>query len=175
MPDAAADSGNQNWYGRTFTTARPGQPRAVRIVAGVLTVLGVLSIVRIVVTVAINLTQSGWDPGARTVFLVLNAITLGISALDLVLAHHLRRGRLWAWITTIVLLSMTVLLGGLVLIGELATGDAPLIGLAIVVPTLALLFALTVPRTARGFFTRQRYAGAPAAMPAQPGPWAPDR
>jgi hypothetical protein len=159
----AVDSGHQNWYQRTGTPARPSPPMVVRIVAAVLIVLGVLSIVRIVATVALNLADSSWEPGARAVFLVLNAITLALSTVYLVLAYYLRRGRLWAWITAIVFLSLTVVLGGLVLLGELASNRAPFTGLIIVVPALAILFALTMSRAARQFFTHQRPFG-------QPGP-----
>jgi hypothetical protein len=174
MSDAHAHRSQQNWYPGTDATARPGPPGIVRIVAGVLTVLGLLSIVRIVATVASNLSDASWDAGARAVFLVLNAIGFVFSALYLVLAYHLWRGRLWAWITAIVLLSLTVAVGGLVLLGDLTSNEPPWVALIIAVPAVVMLLALTVSGTARRFFTRRRSFGVPAT-PSQPGPRHPNR
>jgi hypothetical protein len=127
----------------------------------------VLNIVRTVATVAINLTDSDWNPGARR---VPGAQRNHVGNLGAVPGARPRAaaGRLWAWITTILLLSVTLLFGGIVLLGELASGDAPLIGLAMVVPALAMLLALTVSRAAREFLARPRSSGLPT-MPAQPG------
>jgi hypothetical protein len=156
------------------TPAGPEQqrrPQAVEIGASLLAVVGLISAGRVVYGVLVNLSQDDWNSGARAVFLVLNSIVLIFALFILVLAAQVRRGRLWAWITSLVMLPFTLLFGALLLLITVLNHSLPLAGAGVVVASLAALLTLTVPRTARGYFNRR-----PAPLPAGFGPaypWGP--
>jgi hypothetical protein len=147
---------------------RPTTPRGVRIVAAGVALLGVLNIVRIVVQTVMTFGGDGWSAGARTVFLVLNAIPFAVSVFFLPLAYQLLRGRSWAWITAIVLVSLSTAIGTFTLLITVTSGGSPLGALMFGVPLLVLL-GLIVPRSVRTFFSRP----APVPYPTYPaqGPW----
>ena len=142
------------------------RPRVVEIGASLVAVVGVFSVGRVAYGVAVNL-EHDWSSGARAVFLFLNSIVLLFGLFILVLAYHLRRGRMWAWITSLVMLPFTMLFGGLLLLITAVGGGIPLAGSAIVAFSLAALLTLSIPRTARAYFTRRM---TPPALPYPPMP-----
>jgi hypothetical protein len=146
---------------------RPATPVVVLVVAGMLALLAVVNVVRVLVQVPMILADEDWDAGASRVFVVLNGFTVLFSAFLLLLAHFLRRGRLWAWITAITVLALTLPWGAVGFLAELVDDRIPWIGMVILLPALGMLLALTVPATARRFFLPK-----PAGFaPYQPGPW----
>jgi hypothetical protein len=88
----------------------------------------------------------------------------------LVLAYFLWRGKLWAWITGITMLALAMPWGAIWLLVQLVDGGFPWLGLAVLVPALGLLLAMTVPGSARRFFFRKPAYSVPAT-PYQPGAW----
>jgi hypothetical protein len=134
--------------------SKPAAPAAVRAAASALAVVSVLHVIRIGVAVVRTLADDSWDGGARTVFLVLNAMTLLVAGVYLTAAYHIWRGRTWAWITAITLLTVTLLYGAVLLIPSLITGEIPWPGAAVALPALALLLMLVVPRSVRAYFTK---------------------
>jgi hypothetical protein len=96
---------------------------------------------------------------------VLNSVVLIFSLFLLVLAYQVRRGRLWAWITSFVMLSPTILFGGILLLITVVGGGVPWAGASVVVvASIAALLTLSVPRAVRGYFVRK-----PAMAPQVPG------
>jgi hypothetical protein len=155
--------------GREMTELQ--RPRVVEIGASLVAVVGVFSVGRVAYGVVVNL-EHDWSSGARAVFLFLNSIVLLFGLFILVLAYHLRRGRMWAWITSLVMLPFTMLFGGLLLLITAVGGGIPLAGSAIVAFSLAALLTLSIPRTARAYFTR-RLTPPPLPYPPMPGQFAP--
>ncbi|GIE29561.1 hypothetical protein Ait01nite_026060 [Actinoplanes italicus] len=147
---------------------RPATPRSVQIVAAGVALLGVLNIVRIVVQTVMTFGGDGWSTGARTVFLVLNAIPFAVSVFFLPLAYQLLRGRSWAWVTAIVLVSLSTAIGTFMLLITVTSGGFPLGPVMFGVP-LVVLLGLIVPRSVRAFFSKP----APVPYPTYPaqGPW----
>jgi hypothetical protein len=97
---------------------------------------------------------------------VLNSVVLIFSLFLLVLAYQVRRGRLWAWITSFVMLSPTILFGGILLLITVVGGGVPwaCASVVVVVASIAALLTLSVPRAVRGYFVRK-----PAMAPQVPG------
>jgi hypothetical protein len=121
--------------------------------------------------VIVNLSQDGWSTGSRTVFLVLNGIVLACALFILVLAYHVWRGKMWAWIMSLVAMPIAMLFGGLMLLITAVGGAFPVAGIGVVATSAATILLLTVPRKARDYFLRPpspQYAG---AVPGQP--WVP--
>lgn len=148
------------------------RPRVVEIGAGLLAIVGAISVGRVAYGVIINLGQDGWSSGGRAMFLVLNSIVLAFGLFILLLAVQVWRGRLWAWIVSLIMLPFTTLFGGLLLLITAVSGAFPLAGIGVVAVSLAALLTLTVPRTARGYF--QRGPVQPphaAAVPGHPPAW----
>ncbi|MFC7534110.1 hypothetical protein [Actinoplanes sp. GCM10030250] len=134
---------------------RPAAPMVVKIAAGVVAALAVVNLFRIGVQVPLTLADDKWSSGAKSAFLVLNVIAALFSIFMLVLAQALWRGRMWAWVTLIVLVSLAIPVGAIFLLPQLIAGEFPWVGLAIVVPSLGLLLALTVPPSARRYILRK--------------------
>ncbi|WP_433796734.1 hypothetical protein [Actinoplanes sp. CA-252034] len=134
-----------------------------------LALLGILNIIRFVVQTALTFVGDEWSTGARAMFLILNVIPLAVSIFFLPLAYQLDRGRPWAWVTAIVLVSLTTIVGAFMLLVMLAAGSV-LLGLAMFLAPLAVLLGLTVPRSVRGFFPRRPEPAPYAPYPPQ-GPW----
>jgi hypothetical protein len=143
-------------------TPEPQRPQVVEIGASLLAIAGLFSVGRVVYGVLMNLSQDDWDTGARAIFLVLNSIVLIFSLFLLVLAYQVRRGRLWAWITSFVMLPPTILFGGILLLITVVGGGVPWAGAGVVVASIAALLTLSVPRAARGYFVRKPAMGVPA-------------
>ena len=137
----------------------------VKVSAGVFGGLAVLNLLRTAVQVPMNLANGGYSDGARALFLVLNMIVVLLSLLAVLVAFHLLRGRIWAWVTAMVMLGVLVLFGLVFLLPQLIDGDFPWMGLVVLVPSLGLLLALTVPRSARRFFVRKPDYSAPYQAP----------
>jgi hypothetical protein len=117
--------------------------------------------------VLLNL-QDDWQSGARAVFLVLDAMVLIVSLFVLVLAYQVRRGRLWAWIVSLVVLPFATLFGALMVLITVVGHSVPWAGTGLVVSAVAAMLTLTVPRTARACFVRKpqpvyAYPGYPPA------------
>lgn len=142
-------------YGEMPAAEERQRPRIVEIGAGLLAIVGAISVGRVAYGVLNNLSQDGWGSGARTVFLVLNSIVLAFGLFILLLAYQVWRGRMWAWITSLVMLPFTLLFGGLLLLITAVGGAFPLAGIGVVTASLAALLVLTVPRTARDYFQRR--------------------
>ena len=159
-------------YGGTAINQEPDRPQVVEIGASLVAILGLVIIGRVAYGVLVNLEQDDWNSGARAVFLVLNSFVLVFGLFILVLAYHVRRGRLWAWILSLVLLPFALLFGGLMLLITVVGSAVPWAGGGVVLACVAALLTLTVPRAARGYFLRK-----PAPMGAVPGypgyPWGP--
>lgn len=152
------------------------RPTAVEVGASLLGLVGVLGVGRVAYGVIVNLSQDGWDTGARAVFLGLNTIVLIFALFALVLAHQVRQGRLWAWIVSLIMLPFTALVGGLLLLITAVGGAFPFAGSAVVAASLAALLALTVPRSARAYFLAKPPPPVPPHHGPVPGqPWGPDR
>jgi hypothetical protein len=134
-------------------TERPHVPAGVNTATIVLLLLAGLNLVWSVLALAggVMAIADGEPPG-----LVL-AIAGGYVAVDLfylLLAVKTRRGHRWAWITTLVLLSLMALLGlGLLVLG-ITTEGSP-VGLVLLVPAGLLLLALAGPRSSREYFRRR--------------------
>jgi FtsH-binding integral membrane protein len=161
-------------YGGTPAGQEPQRPRVVEIGASLLAVVGVLSVGRVAYGVVVNLGQDSWSSGARAMFLMLNSIVLIFALFILVLAFQVRRGRMWAWIVSLVMLPFTLLFGGLLLLITVLSDGVPLAGAGVAAASLAALLTLTVPRTARDYFLRKPVPVAPMPAGAFPGhPWGP--
>jgi hypothetical protein len=154
-------------YGSVPAAQERPRPRVVEIGASLLAIVGLFSVGRVAYGVLVNLSQDGWSSGARAVFLVLNSIVLAFALFILLLAYHVRRGRLWAWIVSLVLLPFTILFGALLLLITALNGGIPFAGVGVVVAAVAALATLTVPRAARDYFSRK-----PAWAPPVPA-WGP--
>ena len=152
--------------------SRTGPPPAVRLGAGLIMLLGAASVARTAYAVTTNLMDDSWGSGARGVFLVLNAVVLAFSVFVVVLGRLVHRGRMWAWVTSLVLMPFVVLAAGLVTFLMVLADGAPWPGAAVVAAALAALVALTAPRGARRFFTATPAPAAPA-YPAAPAVWGP--
>lgn len=147
------------------------RPLVLDIGAGVLAIVAAISVSRVAYGVIVNLGQDGWSSGSRMVFLILNSIVLACSLFLLVLAYQVWRGRMWAWIMSLVALPITMLFGGLMLLITAVGGAFPLAGIGVVVTSAAAILLLTVPRKTRDYILRPpapQYAG---AVPGQP--WGP--
>jgi hypothetical protein len=151
---------------------RPVTPRIVYIVAAGVALLGVLNIIRVTVQTVMTFAGDEWSTGARAMYLILNTIPFAVSIFLLPLAWQLIRGRSWAWITAVVLVSLATIVGAFLLLVGLATGEFPFIGLASFGLPLAVLLGLTVPPSVRAFFNG-RPAPAPYPMYPAQGPWTP--
>jgi hypothetical protein len=138
------------------------RPRAVEVGALLIAMVGAISVLRVGYGVVVNLRQHGWDTGARAVFLVLNSIVLLGALFVLLLAYQVFRGRLWAWITTLVVLPFTMLFGSLLLLITALNDRVPWAGTGVVVASVAALFGVTVPRSVRDHFLRKPAAAVPA-------------
>jgi O-antigen/teichoic acid export membrane protein len=149
--------------GRAATMAYGGdvrpKPRAVDVGAILVALVGAVSVARVGFGVLNNLRQDGWDSGARAVFLVLNSIVLLFALFLLLLAYQVGRGRMWAWITSLVMLPFTILFGSLLLLITALNGAIPWAGTAVVAAAVAAIVTLIV---ARNHFLR------PPAPPAYP-------
>jgi hypothetical protein len=145
------------------------RPKVVEIGASLLAVVGVFSTGRVAYGVLVNLSQDDWDSGARAVFLVLNSIVLAFALFILLLAYQVRRGRLWAWVVSLVLLPFTVLFGGLLLLITILNGGIPWAGVGVVAASVGAMLTLTVPRPARDFFLRKPLPATPWQSAAVPG------
>jgi hypothetical protein len=150
-------------------TPAPQRPPAVTVAAILIGLVGLISVGRVGYGVVVNLRQDDWDSGARVVFLVLNSFVLMVALFILLIAYHVGRGRLWAWITSLVVLPFTILFGALLLLITTLNGDIPWAGAGVVGASLAAVLAATVPRTVRNHFLRRR-----PPVPAVPAyPWGP--
>jgi hypothetical protein len=156
-------------YGDMPAAEEQPRPQMVEIGASLLAIVGLISTGRVVYGVLVNLGQDGWHSGARVVFLVLNSIVLAFALLILLLADQVRRGRMWAWIMSLVMLPFTILFGGLLLLLTAIRGEFPLAGTGVVVASLAALLVLTVPRTVRDHFVRKPVREAVPGYPWGPG------
>jgi hypothetical protein len=145
-----------------YEVETPQQPRSVQMGAILLALVGAISVARVGFGVVSNLRQDDWDAGARAIFLVLNSIVLVVALFILLLAYHVGRGRMWAWITSLVILPFTILFGGLLLLITVLGGAIPLAGTGVVAASLAAIVTLIV---ARGYFLRRP---AYPAYPPQP-------
>jgi hypothetical protein len=159
-------------YGGTPAAEERHRPRVVEIGASLLAIVGVIGAGRVAYGVLVNLQQDDWHAGARAVFLVLNSIVLVFALFILLLAYQVRRGRLWAWVVSLVMLPFTILYGALTLLITVLQHDVPLAGGGVLLASVAALLTLTVPRAARGYFLRRPVPVAP--WQAVPGhPWGP--
>ena len=131
------------------------RPRAVNVGAGLLALVGLIIAARVAYGVIQNARQDGWNPGARAVFLVLNAIMLLFGIFVLVLAACAQRGQLWAWITSMVVLPFMLLFGGIMLLIAVLGHAFPWAGGGLAVAAVAARLALTVPRACRDYFLRR--------------------
>ncbi|MEV6596900.1 hypothetical protein AB0M36_08570 [Actinoplanes sp. NPDC051346] len=171
--NSAGDSSGMSYGGMPDAQQRP-RPRMVEIGASLLAIIGVSGVGRVAYGVLVNLSEDGWSSGARAIFLVLNSITLVFSVFLLVLADQVRRGRMWAWIVSLVMLSFTILFAGLALLITVVNGGFPLLGAGVVAASLGALLVLTVPRTVRGYILRKPVPAGPMRAGAAPGyPWGP--
>ncbi|BEL06259.1 hypothetical protein Q0Z83_044500 [Actinoplanes sichuanensis] len=135
-------------------------PQTVKIVAGGLALLGVLNIGRVVVQTAV--AYGDWADGPLMMYLFLNAIPVAASVFLLPLAYQLVRGRSWAYITAIVLVTMGCVFGALMLLAALAADGLPLLGLVMFTAPVAVLLGLIIPSSVRAFFADKP---APASYP----------
>jgi hypothetical protein len=167
-------------YGGTFTEPAKRRPLSVEIGASLVAIVGVISVGRVLYGVVVNLGQDQWSAGARGVFLVLNSLVLLVAVFILVLSYHVRKGRMWAWITSLVVLTFTILFGALLLLITAVGGGIPLAGSGVVLIGIAAMVTLTAPRTARAYFSPppalphpQAYGYPPVFTPppAQSGQW----
>ncbi|MEV6306394.1 hypothetical protein AB0M02_43785 [Actinoplanes sp. NPDC051861] len=140
-------------------------PPVIKVAAGVFGGLAAANLVRTAVQVPMNLANGNYSDAGRALFLALNMIVVLLSLLAVLVAFHLVRGRIWAWVTAMVMLGVLTLFGLVFLLPQLINGDFPWMGLVVLVPSLGLLLALTVPRSARGHFTRKRDYSSPYQAP----------
>jgi hypothetical protein len=159
-------------YGELPAAPERHRPPLVAVGAGLVAAVGLLIVGRVAYGVLDNLGQDGWSSGGRTMFLILNGFVAVFGLFVLVLADQVRRGRMWGWIVSLVVLPFTLLYGGLLLLVTAVNGAAPLSGVAVVAASLAALLALTVPRTVRDHFVRRPVPVAHPYAGAAPGhPW----
>jgi len=118
-------------------------------------VVGLFGVGQVAYGVLTNLQQDDWNSGARAVFLVLNAIVLALSVFVLVLGRQVRKGRMWAWITSLIVLPFAVLFGGFNMLIVIVSDSIPVAGTGIVLASLTGLLVLTVSRSARDHFLRR--------------------
>ncbi|MBL7259518.1 hypothetical protein [Paractinoplanes lichenicola] len=130
------------------------RPRVVGIGAALVALIGVITIARVAYGVVDNLAQDDWSSGARGVFLVLNGISLLFAAFFLVLADQVRRGRMWAWIGSLIMLPFAFLYGALMLVIEATSDRVPWSGGGIALAAVVAFIMLLAPRDARDFFNR---------------------
>ncbi|GAB1639981.1 hypothetical protein [Krasilnikovia sp. MM14-A1259] len=153
-------------YGDTSAGQQRRRPQVVEIGASLLAVVGVLITGRVAYGVVVTLGQRGWTPGARGVFLLLNSFVLIFGVFLLVLAYQVRRGRLWAWIVSLVILPLTALFGGLTLLIAILSHDVSWGGAAVALVSVAALVTLTISRSGRDYFVSKP----PPAVPMHAGP-----
>ena len=132
-----------------------GIPKPVEIGASMVAVVGLFGVGQVAYGVLTNLQQDDWNSGARAVFLVLNAIVLALSVFVLVLGRQVRKGRMWAWITSLIVLPFAALFGGFNMLIITVSGSVPIAGTGIVLASLIGLLVLTVSRSARDHFLRR--------------------
>ncbi|MEV4352314.1 hypothetical protein AB0J83_48290 [Actinoplanes sp. NPDC049596] len=138
-----------------------GTPRSVEIGASLVAIAGLFATGQVAYGVLMNLQQDDWSSGARAVFLVLNSIVLIFGIFILVLGRLVRRGKMWAWITSLVLLPFAALFGAIMMLIVAVAGSIPVAGTGVLVASIAAIVTLTAPRSARDHFTRRRVPPAP--------------
>src|SRR5689334_7556616 len=102
-----------------------GTPRSVEIGASMVAIVGLFGAGQVAYGVLRNLQEDDWSSGARTIFLVLNAFVLAFAVFVLVLARLVRRGRMWAWITSLIVLPFALLFGAFTLLIVALGGGVP--------------------------------------------------
>jgi hypothetical protein len=163
---APVERSRQPWAGTMHArTERPRPPRGVAIAAGILYVYAAINLVVALAMLAISvMAVVDGDDSPSWMVLVLGLVA--VHGFFVMLAAKTRQGRRWAWITTLILLSLFALLGlGVVAIGltdggltdgGLTDGGAPpLAGLLLLVPTSLFILLLAGPRSSRKYFRRR--------------------
>jgi hypothetical protein len=150
----------QPWAGATQARVeRPRPPLGVAIAAGILYVYATINLIVGLAGLAFG-AKAVIDGEDSAGWLVLPLGAVALNGFFALLAAKTRRGHRWAWITTLILLSVFALLGlgavGTGLTGGLTdNGAPPLAGLVFVVPTILFILLLTVPRSSREYFRRR--------------------
>jgi hypothetical protein len=123
MSSASAGPARGSWYQRTFTTGRPYAPWGVRAVTTIVIVLAILGLVRAAMALVggIIAVSDGESPGLVA---AIAGGSLAVAIFYLWLAYQTRRGRCWARITMLTLLSLPAVLGLAMFVYGLATNDA---------------------------------------------------
>jgi hypothetical protein len=158
MSTASAQPTRGSWYQRTFTAGRPYAPWGVRTVTTIVIIFAILGLVRsaMLLVGGIAAVTDGESPGLVA---ALAGGSLVVGIFYLWLAYKTRRGRRWAWITMLTLLSLPVVLGLAIFVSGLAANDSGMVGLPVAAVPLVMILLLTVPRGSREYFLRpQAYA-----------------
>jgi hypothetical protein len=160
MSTASSQPTRGSWYQRTFTTRRPYAPLGVRAVTTTIIIFAILGLIRsaMLLVGGIVAVTDGESPGLVA---ALAGGSLVVGIFYLWLAYKTRRGRRWAWITMLTLLSLLVVLGLAIFASGLATDDdSGVVGLAVAAVPLVMILLLTAPRGSRDYFLRpQAYSG----------------
>jgi uncharacterized membrane protein YhaH (DUF805 family) len=158
---APVERSRQPWTDTTHArTERPRPPLGVAIAAGILYVFAVLNLIVALAGLAISVMAVVDGDDSTSWMLPFALAAVAVNGFFALVASKTRRGRRWAWITTLILLSFYALLG----LGGVATGltggltdsgAPPLAGLVLVVPTILFILLLTGPRSSREYFRRR--------------------
>jgi hypothetical protein len=153
MSTASAQPRRGSWYQRTFTSGRPFAPWGVRTATTIMVIFGILGLAQAVMLVAggVAALSDGESPGLVA---LLGGGSLVLAVFYLWLAYQTRKGRRWAWLTTLVLLSLPVVLGLALFVYGVVANDEPLVGLGLAGPPLLLVLLLAGPRGSREYFVR---------------------
>jgi hypothetical protein len=138
---------------------RAGRPRpiAVSIATTILHVLAVLGLIQalIVLVGGVMVTAEGGLDGLPPGLMFAGIGTaVALYSFYVLLAVKTRRGHRWAWILSLLMLSLVALLGVWTLYYGITT-DGSLAGLVFLVPSALLILLLAGPRSSREYFRRR--------------------
>lgn len=133
------------------------RPIAVGIATTILHVVAVIGLIQALVVGAagVKMIADGELDGLPPALLVVGIGTaVALYSFYVLLAVKTRRGHRWAWILSLLMLSLVALLGVWTLYYGITT-DGSLAGLVFLVPSALLILLLAGPRSSREYFRRR--------------------
>ncbi|HZM76440.1 MAG TPA: hypothetical protein VFC19_11965 [Candidatus Limnocylindrales bacterium] len=141
---------------RTRRLAVTEPPPSVRTATNILYALiglGLLSPIAFLGVTAASLVRGNAFDRELTLVVALSVAAVAVGWFYLMLIKKTRKGRRWAWITLLMMLSLVAFVGALVMT---AVADGAAIGMAMLVVPLVLIGLLAGPRRARAYYSRRQ-------------------